>query len=74
MSVYEYLPIYLWSIPGSFVTGNLSQCPTLTLRWEKYPYGDIRPEINSGEVLSVDENSMEVRLYDLLKGKVVVPS
>ena len=71
MSVYEYLPIYLWSIPGSFVTGNLSQCPILTLRWEKYPYGDIRPEINSGEVLSVDENSMEVRLYDLLKGKVV---
>ena len=67
-----YLPIYLWSIPGSFVTGNLSQCPTLTLRREKYVYGEIFPEIHNGKVLSVDENYMQVGLFHIRKGKKVV--
>ena len=61
----------MWCVPGSFVTGNLSQCPTLTLRREKFDYGDIRPEINSTEVLSVDESSMEVRMVDLRECKVI---
>ena len=56
------------------MTGNLSQCPTLTLRREKYPYGEIYPEIHNGEVLSVEANNMQVGLFDSRKSKVVYPS
>ena len=55
------------------MTGSLSQCPTLTLRREKHDHGEIFPEQHSGEVLSIDENYMQVGLIDLSKGKVVFP-
>ena len=55
------------------MTGSLSQCPTLTLRREKHDHGEIFPEQRSGEVLSIDENYMQVGLIDLSKGKVVFP-
>ena len=54
------------------MTGSLSQCPTLTLRREKHDHGEIFPEQRSGEVLSIDENYMQVGLFHIRKGKVVI--